>query len=61
MKGVIVFESMFGNTAALAGEVMSGLADADAGANIALADVAAAAGALSTEFTAIGRRGGRPA
>jgi len=44
VKVVIVFESMFGNTAALAGEVMAGLADADAGADIALADVAAAPG-----------------
>ncbi len=40
MKVVIVFESMFGNTAALAGDVMAGLADA--GADIALADVQAA-------------------
>ncbi len=40
MKVVIVFESMFGNTAALAGDVMAGLADA--GADIALADVQSA-------------------
>jgi len=40
MKVVIVFESMFGNTAALAGDVMAGLADA--GADIALADVESA-------------------
>ena len=41
MKVVIVFESMFGNTAALAGEVMAGLVDA--GADVALADVGSAA------------------
>lgn len=41
MKVVIVFESMFGNTAALAGEVMAGLVDADA--DVALAGVESAA------------------
>jgi len=40
VKVVIVFESMFGNTSALAGDVMAGLADA--GADITLADVATA-------------------
>lgn len=40
MKVVIVFESMFGNTAALAADVMAGLEDA--GADIALADVSSA-------------------
>lgn len=42
MKVVIVYESMFGNTAALAGEVMAGLVDA--GAGVTLAGVESAAG-----------------
>jgi hypothetical protein len=37
MKVLIVFESMFGNTAALAGDVEAGLVDA--GADVVLADV----------------------
>lgn len=40
MKVVIVFESMFGNTAALARDVMAGLADG--GADVVLADVTSA-------------------
>lgn len=42
MKVLIVFESMFGNTAALARDVMAGLADG--GADVVLADVASAPG-----------------
>lgn len=42
MKVVIVFESMFGNTADLAAEVMAGLVDA--GADVVLADVVSGPG-----------------